>query len=151
MLIGMNVFMPNSLIEKMKKALEEKGLRMTPQRGIIAEIISKSTDHPDIEELHKRTLRVDKSISIATIYRTVAVLEEAGIIERHEFMNNRSRYETAAEQHHDHIINLETNEIIEFCDPQIEELQKAIVEKFGFKLVSHRLELYCVPVKKPTS
>jgi Fur family ferric uptake transcriptional regulator len=126
----------------------ERGLRMTDQRRVIARILQDSTDHPDVEELHKRSSAVDPRISIATVYRTVKLFEDAGIIERHDFREGRSRYETVPEEHHDHLINLKTGEVIEFHSAEIEALQEKIAREHGFKLVDHRLELYGIPLLK---
>lgn len=122
----------------------DKGLRITDQRRVIAKVLGESEDHPDVETLHARASAVDPHISIATVYRTVRLFEEAGILERHEFGDGRSRYEAASESHHDHLINVETGEVIEFVDEELEELQRRIAEKLGFRLVDHRMELYGV-------
>ncbi len=126
----------------------DKGMRMTGQRRVIARVLSQSEDHPDVEELYRRATKVDANISIATVYRTVRLLEEAGILERHDFRDGRSRYEQATERHHDHLINLETGEVIEFRSEEIEKLQAEIARRYGFRLVDHRLELYGVPLKE---
>ncbi|MFM9978475.1 MAG: Fur family transcriptional regulator [Sphingomonadaceae bacterium] len=126
----------------------EKGLRITEQRRIIARVLSESVDHPDVEALHSRAAAIDNGISIATVYRTVRLFEEAGILERHDFGDGRARYEAAAEAHHDHLINVETGEVIEFVDPELEALQKIIAEKLGFRLVDHRMELYGVAIDR---
>jgi Fur family transcriptional regulator, ferric uptake regulator len=123
----------------------EKGLRITEQRRVIARVLSDSDDHPDVEELHRRSVAIDPHISIATVYRTVRLFEEAGILERHDFRDGRSRYETVPDEHHDHLIDLETGKVVEFHDPQIEELQQKIAERLGYRLVDHRMELYAVP------
>lgn len=125
----------------------EKGLRITEQRRIIARVLSESHDHPDVEELHRRASAVDRNISIATVYRTVRLFEEAGILERHDFRDGRSRYEPTPDEHHDHLINVETGEVIEFHDDRLEQLQKEIAEKLGYRLVDHRMELYGTPAK----
>ena len=127
---------------------EEKNLRMTEQRRIIAHILENADDHPDVEELYERALKIDNGISIATVYRTVKLFEEAGILERHDFRDGRARYENADRQHHDHLIDLSTGEVIEFIDPEIELLQEKIAEKLGYKLRGHRLELYGTKAKK---
>ncbi len=124
----------------------EKGLRMTDQRRVVARILSTSKDHPDVEELHRRAQALDPHISIATVYRTVRLFEEAGIIERHDFRDGRSRYEEAPNVHHDHLIDMRTGKVVEFVDDEIEALQNAIARRLGFKLVDHRLELYGVPL-----
>ncbi len=126
----------------------EKGLRITEQRRVIARVLSEAEDHPDVEALHARSSAIDPGISIATVYRTVRLFEEAGILERHDFGDGRSRYEAAAEAHHDHLINVETGEVIEFVDPELEALQKVIAEKLGYRLVDHRMELYGVVLER---
>lgn len=126
----------------------EKGLRITEQRRVIARVLSEAEDHPDVEVLHSRASAIDKGISIATVYRTVRLFEEAGILERHDFGDGRSRYEAAAEAHHDHLIDVETGKVIEFVDPELEALQKVIAEKLGFRLVDHRMELYGVAIDR---
>ena len=127
----------------------KKGLRITEQRRVIARVLSETSDHPDVEELHRRAAAIDAGISIATVYRTVRLFEEAGIIERHEFQGGRSRYETVPEEHHDHLIDVETGRVIEFHDEALETLQAQIAERLGFRLVDHRMELYGVPVISP--
>jgi Fur family ferric uptake transcriptional regulator len=127
---------------------EAKGLRMTEQRRIVARVIGAAEDHPDVEELYTRASAIDPRISIATVYRTVKLFEEAGILERLEFGDGRARYEDAERDHHDHMIDMNSGEVIEFVDPDIEALQQKIAERLGYKLVGHRLELYGVPVKK---
>lgn len=126
----------------------EKGLRITEQRRTIARIISESEDHPDVETLHERASAVDPNISIATVYRTVRLFEEAGILERHEFGNGRSRYEAVTDEHHDHLIDVETGKVLEFHDLELEELKRRVAERLGFRLVDHRLELYGVPLSR---
>ena len=126
----------------------QKGLRITEQRRVIAKVLSDSEDHPDVEALHARASKVDPGISIATVYRTVRLFEEAGILERHDFGDGRSRYEAAPEAHHDHLIDVETGNVIEFVDPELEALQKQIAEKLGFRLVDHRMELYGVALDR---
>jgi Fur family ferric uptake transcriptional regulator len=127
---------------------EAKGLRMTEQRRIVARVIGAADDHPDVEELYTRASAVDPRISIATVYRTVKLFEEAGILERLEFGDGRARYEDAEREHHDHLIDMNSGEVIEFVDPEIEELQERIAARLGYRLKGHRLELYGVPVKK---
>lgn len=127
---------------------EAKGLRMTGQRRVIAQVLQDSDDHPDVEELYARASAMDAGISIATVYRTVKLFEEAGILERLEFGDGRARYEDAEREHHDHLIDMNTGEVIEFCDPEIEELQERIARKLGYELRGHKLELYGVPAKK---
>lgn len=126
----------------------DKGLRITEQRRIIAKILSESEDHPDVETLHARASAVDPKISIATVYRTVRLFEEAGILERHEFGDGRSRYEAASDAHHDHLIDVETGDVFEFADEELEALQRRIAEKLGFRLVDHRMELYGVALNR---
>ena len=124
----------------------EKGLRITEQRRTIARIIGESEDHPDVETLHERASAIDPNISIATVYRTVRLFEEAGILERHEFGNGRSRYEAVSDEHHDHLIDVETGNVVEFHDEELEDLKRRVAERLGFRLVDHRLELYGVPL-----
>ncbi|MGE0151894.1 MAG: Fur family transcriptional regulator [Reyranellaceae bacterium] len=132
---------------RLEKRCIERGLKMTEQRRVIARVLSDSSDHPDVEQLYRRVTAIDPRISIATVYRTVRLFEEADILEKHDFGDGRARYEEAPEEHHDHLIDVQTGKVIEFTDPQIEELQKAIARKLGYKLVDHRLELYAVPLK----
>lgn len=134
------------MTETVLSRCEDKGLRMTDQRRTIAAVLEDADDHPDVEELYRRASEVDPKISLATVYRTVKLFEETGILEKHEFGDGRARYETANQGHHDHLINLDTGEVIEFVDPDIEALQERIAEKLGFKLVGHRLELYGTPL-----
>ena len=122
----------------------ERGLRITDQRRVIAKVLSDSDDHPDVEAVHKRASAIDPGISIATVYRTVRLFEEAGILDRHDFGDGRARYEAAPEAHHDHLIDVETGKVVEFVDPELEALQKQIAEKLGYRLVDHRMELYAV-------
>ena len=136
--------MSESIIEKCEKS----GLRLTEQRRVIASVLEKAEDHPDVEELHRRASRIDPRISIATVYRTVKLFEEAGILEKHEFGDGRARYEPADREHHDHLIDLTTGDVIEFVDPEIEALQEKIAQKLGYRLKGHRLELYGVPLNK---
>ena len=130
---------------KQKTLCIEKGMRMTEQRRVIAAVLSNAHDHPDVEELYRRAAKVDPHISIATVYRTVRLFEEAGIIARHDFRDGRSRYEEQTDDHHDHLIDLKSGQVVEFVDEEIERLQHAIAERLGYKLVAHRLELYGVP------
>jgi Fur family ferric uptake transcriptional regulator len=123
-----------------------KGMRMTGQRRTIARVLAESEDHPDVEELYRRCSAIDQQISISTVYRTVKLFEDAGIIERHDFRDGRARYEQSPDTHHDHLINLRTGEVIEFRNEEIERLQTEIVRKLGYRLVDHRLELYAVPI-----
>jgi Fur family ferric uptake transcriptional regulator len=122
------------------------GMRMTEQRRVIARVLADSTDHPDVEELYRRCVTIDDKISISTVYRTVKLFEDAGIIERHDFREGRARYEQVPDNHHDHLINLRDGKVIEFTSEQIEILQTEIARKLGYRLVDHRLELYCVPL-----
>lgn len=133
-------------MDRIEKLCVEKGLRMTGQRRVIARVLAEAEDHPDAEELHRRAAAIDPHISIATVYRTVRLLEESGILERHDFRDGRSRYEEVPDEHHDHLIDVQTGRVIEFHDDQIEELQRLVAEKLGYKLVDHRLELYGVPL-----
>lgn len=126
----------------------DKGLRITEQRRTIARVLGEAEDHPDVETLHERAAAVDPKISIATVYRTVRLFEEAGILERHEFGDGRSRYEAASDAHHDHLIDVETGQVIEFVDEELESLQRRIAEKLGYRLVDHRMELYGVTVDR---
>ncbi len=126
-----------------------KGLRITEQRRVIARVLSDTDDHPDVEELHRRSAAIDSGISIATVYRTVRLFEEAGIIERHEFQGGRARYETVPEEHHDHLIDIETGRVVEFHDDELEALQARIAQRLGFRLVDHRMELYGVALTPP--
>lgn len=133
-----------------KTAIEDlcsrAGMRMTEQRRIIARVLDAALDHPDVEELYARASKIDDNISISTVYRTVKLFEDAGIIERHEFRDGRSRYETISDEHHDHLIDLRSGKVIEFRDAEIEHLQEEVARRLGFKLVDHRLELYAVPL-----
>ncbi|KEQ03915.1 MULTISPECIES: Fur family transcriptional regulator [Pseudorhizobium] len=136
----------------LSQTLEElcavKGMRMTDQRRVIARILQESDDHPDVEELYRRSSKVDPRISISTVYRTVKLFEDEGIIERHDFRDGRSRYETVPEEHHDHMIDVKSGTVIEFHSPEIEALQERIAREHGFRLVGHRLELYGIPLDK---
>lgn len=133
-------------MDRIEKACIERGMRMTEQRKVIARVLSASKDHPDVEELHRRASAEDAGISIATVYRTVRLFEEAGILERHDFRDGRSRYEEVPERHHDHLIDMKTGKVVEFMDAEIERLQEQIAQRLGYKLVDHRLELYGVPI-----
>jgi len=136
----------------MKSDIEKKcidrGVRLTEQRKLVAKVMSEAEDHPDVDELHKRVIKLDAKISIATVYRTVKLFEEAGIVSKHDFKGTKSRYEQAPQEHHDHLIDINTGEIIEFVNEDIEKLQKQVSEKLGYKLVDHRLELYGSKIKK---
>ena len=131
-----------------EKKCIKKGVRLTDQRKLIAKVMSESEDHPDVDELHKRVGKFDNKISIATIYRTVKLFEEASIIAKHDFKGSKSRYEETSKEHHDHLIDINTGEITEFINEDIEKLQKQIAEKLGYKLVDHKLELYGSKIKK---
>lgn len=133
---------PNAI----ERACVERGLRMTGQRRVIARVIGDAHDHPDVVELHRRAAEVDERISLSTVYRTVKLLEDQGIVERHEFGDGRARYERMPKEHHDHLINLKTGDVIEFHSEDIERLQAEIARRLGYKLVHHRLELYAVPL-----
>ncbi len=135
--------MSDSIIGK----CERSGLRLTDQRRVIASVLEEADDHPDVEELHRRASRIDPRISIATVYRTVKLFEEAGILEKHDFGDGRARYEAADRDHHDHLIDLLTGAVIEFVDPEIEALQEKIASKLGYRLKGHRLELYGIPLE----
>ena len=127
---------------------EKRGVRLTDQRKLIAKVMSESDDHPDVDELHKRVNKLDTKISIATVYRTVKLFEEAGIFAKHDFKGTKARNEEATREHHDHLIDINTGEITEFVNEDIEKLQKEVAEKLGYKLVDHRLELYGLKIKK---
>ena len=131
-----------------EKLCVDKGLRMTEQRRVIAKVLSGAGDHPDAEELYRRAAAIDPHISIATVYRTVRLFEEAGIIARHDFRDGRSRYEEQTNDHHDHLIDMKSGRVVEFVDEEIERLQEAIARRLGYRLVAHRLELYGVPEDK---
>lgn len=135
-------------INRIEQLCIDKGLKMTGQRRVIAQVLAASDDHPDVELLHQRAAAIDNKISIATVYRTVRLLEEEGILTRHDFGDGRSRYEEVPEDHHDHLINIDTGEVIEFQNEEIEKLQAEVARKLGFRLVDHRLELYGVPLDK---
>ena len=136
--------MLNTTIEKL---CIEKGMKMTEQRRVIARVLSLAEDHPDVEEVHRRAADLDPRISIATVYRTVRLWEEANILERHDFGDGRSRYEEVTEDHHDHLIDMKSGRVVEFQNEEIEEIQHKIAKAHGMKLVGHRLELYCIPLK----
>jgi len=126
----------------------QQGVRLTDQRKLIAKVMSESTDHPDVDELHKRVNKIDSKISIATVYRTVKLFEEAGVVAKHDFKGTKARYEEATHEHHDHLIDVNTGEITEFVNEDIEKLQEKVAAKLGYKLVDHRLELYGSKIKK---
>ena len=136
----------------MKETIEQKciakGVKLTEQRKIIAKVMSEANDHPDVDELYNRASKIDSKISIATVYRTVKLFEESGILAKHDFKGGKARYEELSESHHDHLINIKTGEIIEFVDEEIEKLQKKVAEKYGYELVDHKLELYGVKKDK---
>jgi Fur family ferric uptake transcriptional regulator len=133
-------------MDRLEKLCAEKGLRMTEQRRTIARVLSVADDHPDAEELHRRANEVDKTISLATVYRTVKLFEDSGIIESHDFGDGRARYEEVPDEHHDHLIDVKSGRVIEFQNEEIERLQEEIAAKLGYRLVDHRLELYGVPL-----
>ena len=135
-------------MDRIENLCTEKGMRMTDQRRVVARVLSTSHDHPDVEELYRRAHAMDPHISIATVYRTVRLFEEAGIIERHDFRDGRSRYEETPDHHHDHLIDMRSGRVIEFVEPEIEALQEAIARKLGYRLVDHRLELYGMPIEE---
>ena len=133
--------------QTIEKKCIAKGVKLTEQRKIIAKVMSESTDHPDVDELYKRVSQIDSKISIATVYRTVKLFEESGILAKHDFKGGKARYEELNEGHHDHLIDVKSGEIIEFVDNEIEELQKKVAEKYGYELVDHKLELYGIKKK----
>ena len=133
--------------ENIEQKCIAKGVKLTEQRKIIAKIMSESDDHPDVDDLYKRASAIDKKISIATVYRTVKLFEESGIVAKHDFKGGKARYEELSESHHDHLIDIKTGEIIEFVDEEIEKLQKKVADKYGYKLVDHKLELYGIKNK----
>jgi Fur family transcriptional regulator, ferric uptake regulator len=137
----------SAIMNRIEKACIERGMRMTEQRRVIAGVLAGAEDHPDVEELHRRTAAVDPRISIATVYRTVKLFEDAGILERHDFRDGRSRYEEARDHHHDHLIDLQSGDVIEFRNEEIERLQEIVARELGYKLVDHRLELYGIKLK----
>ena len=136
----------------MERTIEEKclikGVKLTDQRKIIAKIMTEANDHPDVDELYNRVLKIDSKISIATVYRTVKLFEESGIVTKHDFKGGKARYEQLMEDHHDHLIDVKSGEIIEFVDHEIEKLQKEIAKKYGYELIDHKLELYGLKIKK---
>ena len=135
-------------MNNIEKKCQIRNVRLTDQRKIIAKVMSNSSDHPDVDELHKRVNKLDKKISIATVYRTVKLFEESGIVEKHDFKGGKARYEESPEEHHDHLIDINSGEIIEFVDKEIENLQNKVAKKLGYKLVDHKLELYGSKIKK---
>ena len=136
------------MISDIENKCIKKGVRLTEQRKLVAKVMSESADHPDVDELHKRVNKYDSKISIATVYRTVKLFEESGIVAKHDFKGNKARYEQTTQEHHDHLIDVNTGEITEFVNEDIEKLQKEVAEKLGYKLVDHRLELYGSKIKK---
>ncbi|MSO65012.1 MAG: transcriptional repressor [Alphaproteobacteria bacterium] len=130
--------------DRIERLCIQKGLKMTGQRRVIARVLSTSTDHPNVEDVHLRAVKIDPGISIATVYRTVRLFEEAGILSRHDFGDGRARYEESSSEHHDHLIDLKSGTVIEFQDTEIEDLQRKIAARLGYRLVGHRLELYGV-------
>mgnify|MGYP006167359223 CR=1 FL=1 len=135
-------------MSNIEKECKAKGVRLTDQRKVIAQVISETKDHPDVDELHKRVSEIDKKISIATVYRTVKLFEESGILEKHVFKGGKARYEQSPDEHHDHLIDINSGEIVEFVDKDIEKLQNEVAKKLGYKLVDHKLELYGSKTKK---
>lgn len=138
-------------MDRIETICMEKGMRMTDQRRVVARVLSQSQDHPDVEELYRRAHQLDPHISIATVYRTVRLFEESGIIARHDFRDGRSRYEETPDSHHDHLIDMKTGKVIEFMDDEIERLQALIAQRLGYRLVDHRLELYGIPLDEEAS
>lgn len=135
-------------MDRIEKLCAERGMRMTDQRRVVARVLSQAQDHPDVEELYRRASAVDPNISIATVYRTVRLFEEAGVVEKHDFGDGRSRYEEAKGDHHDHLIDTRSGQVIEFFDDEIEKLKSAIAERLGYRLIGHKLELYGVPIER---
>lgn len=132
---------------RIEKKCAETGLKLTGQRRVVARVLSESDDHPDVEMLHARAHKLDPKISIATVYRTVRLFEESGIIEKHDFGDGRARYEEMGDTHHDHLIDVKSGKVIEFTNEEIERLQRSVAEQLGYELVDHRLELFCIPLK----
>ena len=135
-------------VSRLEELCVERGMKMTGQRRIIARVLSEADDHPDVEELYRRSADLDDNISIATVYRTVRLFEEAGLLDRHDFGDGRARYEEASDDHHDHLIDVHSGKVIEFHDEEVEELQRKIAKKLGYRLVGHRMELYGAPLGK---
>lgn len=133
-------------MDRIEKLCADRGMRMTEQRRVVARVLASSQDHPDVEELHRRAHAIDPHISIATVYRTMRLFEEAGVVERHDFGDGRSRYEELTDDHHDHLIDTKTGRVIEFFDEEIEKLKKAIAQRLGYRLIGHKLELYGAPI-----
>jgi len=137
----------NLIQERLERLSAAKGLKLTPQRQVVARVLSEAADHPDVEEVYRRAAAIDTRISLATVYRTVRLFEEEGILERHDFGDGKARYEEAAREHHDHLIDLESGEVIEFQDDEIEAIQRRIAGRLGYRLTGHRLELFGLPLK----
>jgi len=135
-------------MDRIEKLCAERGMRMTEQRRVVARVLATSQDHPDVEELHRRAHAIDPHISIATVYRTMRLFEEAGVVERHDFGAGRSRYDELTDAHHDHLIDTKTGRVIEFFDEEIEKLKSAIAERLGYRLIGHKLELYGAPLEE---
>ncbi|MBM3510347.1 MAG: transcriptional repressor [Alphaproteobacteria bacterium] len=136
------------MAERLEHLCSERGMKMTPQRRVVARVLSSASDHPNVEEVYRRAVEIDPKISIATVYRTVRLFEEVGILARHDFGGGKARYEEAQEEHHDHLIDLDSGRVIEFHDDEIEALQRKIAERLGFRLVGHRLELFGKSLKR---
>ena len=136
------------MIPKIEALCAEKNIKMTEQRRIIAQVIADSEDHPDVEEVYKRASALDSKVSIATVYRTMRLFEEAGIVEKHDFGDGRARYEEVSDAHHDHLIDIKSGKVVEFYNKEIETMKEKIAKDLGYELVDHRLELYAVPIKK---
>ena len=143
----MNQHPLNLIQERLERLSAAKGLKLTPQRQVVARVLSEAADHPDVEEVYRRAAAIDTRISLATVYRTVRLFEEEGILERHDFGDGKARYEEAAREHHDHLIDLESGEVIEFQDDEIEAIQRRIAGRLGYRLTGHRLELFGLPLK----
>lgn len=140
--------MDQTIPTRFEEALRAEGVRITRQRRALLLVLARASDHPDANEIHRRVQQLDKSVSLSTVYRTMAILERRGVIQRHSFDGAPARFESADQHHHDHIINLDTGEVIEFSSPRIEELQQAIAAELGFEVVRHKLELYCRKLPK---
>jgi Fur family transcriptional regulator, ferric uptake regulator len=138
------------MISRLERLCMDKGLKMTEQRRVIARVLSDAEDHPDVEQVYRRAIEIDPHISIATVYRTVRLFEEASILAKHDFGDGRSRYEEMREDHHDHLIDVQSGRVVEFRNEEIEKLQRLVAEQLGYKLVGHRLELYAVPLEAKT-
>ncbi len=136
-------------MSRVEKRCVEQGLRMTDQRRVIARVLSDSEDHPDVETVYQRASAIDRRIGLATVYRTLRLFEEANILERHDFGDGRARYEETPEEHHDHLIDIQSGKVIEFTSPEIEALQRKVAEELGYRIIDHRLELYAVPLAQP--